>query len=61
MSKYCYAIVLKRTGNFLLEDGKLPIYWNKKIAQERVKLFPECILEKVNLKELIKFVNTFPV
>lgn len=33
--KYCYIIVKKDNGNMLLEDCKLPIYWNKAVCKER--------------------------
>lgn len=60
MSKYCYAIVNEKTGALLLEDCKLPIYWNKRVAKERCSLFAGFIVEKVLLKELHKFILTFP-
>lgn len=31
--KYYYAIVNKENGNMILEDAKLPIYYNKKVAK----------------------------
>ena len=34
-SKYCYVIVRKENGTMLLEDGKLPFYWNKNVAINR--------------------------
>lgn len=30
--KYCYVIVRKENGIMLVEDLKLPIYWNKNEA-----------------------------
>lgn len=59
MEKHCYAIVNER-GNLLIEDGKLPIYWSKKAAEERVAKFPRHRLEPVLLKDLRKFILTHP-
>lgn len=59
-SKYCYVLVNKDTGKFLVEDTRLPIYWNKTVAQHRVNKFPGFIIEPVLLKELYKFILTYP-
>lgn len=32
--KYYYVIVNKMSGKMLLSDGKLPFYWNKKVAKD---------------------------
>ena len=32
--KNCYTIVNKENGSFLLDSGRLPIYWMKKVATE---------------------------
>lgn len=58
--KHCYAIVNQNTGQLLLEDGKLPIYWNKKVAQEMVKRFNGFCIEPVLLEELRRFILTHP-
>lgn len=59
MNKYCYAIMTPR-GTLLVEDGKLPIYRNKKVAKERVIMFKDHYLKRINLKHLFKFINTHP-
>lgn len=56
MNKYCYVILNPR-GGLLVEDPKLPIYWNKKVAEERLKCFKGHTLEKVNLKNLLELIN----
>jgi hypothetical protein len=35
--KYYYVIVEKENGKMILEDAKLPIYYNKKVAKEVCK------------------------
>jgi hypothetical protein len=57
---YCYALMVKKTNKFLLRDGRLPIYWLKRIANEELTNFPNCYVEKINLDELLKFVLTHP-
>ena len=56
-SKYCYVIVDKENGNMLLEDGKLPFYWNKKVAKQRQSLFGNkwivCQIELSDIEEVI--------
>lgn len=51
-SKYYYAIVDKENGNMLLEDGKLPFYWNKGIAKERCINFYGYVVHKLSLSEI---------
>lgn len=51
-SKYCYVIVNYENGNMLLEDGKLPIYWNKKVAKERCSNFKGCVVQKLKLIDI---------
>jgi hypothetical protein len=59
-SKYCYAIINVKTDTLITEDGKLPIYWNKKVAKQRVKKFKDCYLEAVLIEELTKHILTYP-
>lgn len=56
-SKYCYVLVSKLNGNLLLEDSKLPIYWNKKIAQDRLASFPKHELKRIVLEELMLIIG----
>jgi len=35
-AKYCYIIVEEENGNPLVESEKLPIFWLKKIASQRL-------------------------
>jgi hypothetical protein len=51
-SKYFYIIVDKENGQMLLEDGKLPFYWNKKIAKERCVSFDGYVVHKLLLSEI---------
>lgn len=32
---YCYVIVDSK-DRFIITDGKLPFYWNKKVAEEKL-------------------------
>ncbi len=32
-NKYCYVVLNRDNGKMILEDAKLPIYYNKKVAQ----------------------------
>ncbi len=52
-SKYCYVIVNKENGSMLFEDGKLPIYWNKKTAKSRRDRFGVGVLNKYIVHKLI--------
>lgn len=36
-NKYFYVVVNKENGKMILEDHKLPIYYNKKVALDTVK------------------------
>jgi len=58
--KYVYAIVHKKTNKLLIEDEKLPIYWNRTVAIERVALFPKYELTTVNEDYLLNFIITHP-
>lgn len=54
--KYVYAIVHAHKYNLLLEGGKLPIYWLKKVARERCKLFPNYIVIRVKENQLTNLI-----
>lgn len=51
-SKYCYVLANKDNGTMLLEDGKLPIYWNKKVAKERCLNFDGYVVHKLFLSDI---------
>lgn len=55
-NKYCYSIVNKDSGSLLLEDHKLPFYWNKKVAQDICKNFGGKFCVQPVLIENIKWV-----
>lgn len=56
-SKYCYVIANEENGNMLLEDGKLPIYWNKKVAKKRqFKFGNKWVVHKIELATIEKIV-----
>ena len=57
-SKYCYAIVKKDNGQLLLKDHKLPIYWNKKVAQDVCKNFTGYCVHAIILEKLEYFLLT---
>jgi len=54
MDKYCYIIVDKENAKPLLEDSKLPIYWLKSVAKERVKDFisGKYVVHRLNMYDL---------
>ena len=51
-TNYCYVIVDKDNGSMLIEDGKLPFYWNKKVAKERCYWFSKHCVRKIKLEEI---------
>lgn len=56
--KYAYAIVYPVSGTFLLEDGKLPIYWNKKTAQKRIDdYFSPYEIKRIDIEKLNKLIK----
>lgn len=50
--KYCYAIVKKDNAALLLDCGRLPIYWNKKVATERCKDFKGYCVQPILLDKM---------
>lgn len=54
--KYYYAVVNKGTGKPLLEDHKLPVYWNKEVAEKVIKNFPTYCIVPVNIELFEKFI-----
>lgn len=54
--KNYFAIVHKKTGNFLLNGATLPIYWLKKVAVEKAKEFPNYIVQPVLVSEIEELV-----
>lgn len=50
--KYFYAIVNKENSKMLIEDGKLPFYWNRKVAKERCKDFSNHCVVRMDLKAI---------
>lgn len=57
-AKYCYAILKIDNGAILIEDCKLPIYWNKKVAQKRCKGFKGYCVHPILLDKLENFLIT---
>ena len=51
-AKYYYGIVNKENGTMLLEDGKLPFYWNRKIAKERCAGFSKYCVVRLDLETI---------
>jgi hypothetical protein len=56
-SKLCYAIIEKETGRLLVEDSKLPIYWNRRAAKERAALFPKYEIKKIQITYLMSVIK----
>lgn len=51
--KYCYIIVNKENGNMLVEDGKLPLYWNKAVCKERQSEFgKKYVVHRLELSDI---------
>lgn len=55
--KYYYVLLSKKTHKMLLQDCKLPIYWHKKIANERAKLFPSFYVKRIKGHQLADIIN----
>jgi len=51
-AKYYYGIVNKENGSMLVEDGKLPFYWNRKVAKERCEGFSKYCVVKMELETI---------
>jgi len=51
-SKYCYVLADSENRSMLLEDGKLPIYWNKRVAKERCSNFKGYVVRKLFLSDI---------
>lgn len=52
-----YIIVSKKNGRMLLQGSMLPIYWQKKIAEERCKLFPEFVVKFIHGRSLNRLIE----
>jgi len=50
--KYCYVIVNKENGNMLVEDNKLPFYWDKEVAKRRCLDFNTHLVQKIVLEDI---------
>jgi hypothetical protein len=46
-----YYCIINEKNQMLLQDCKLPFYWNKKVADERCKLFSGYRVVKVDAKK----------
>lgn len=55
--QYAYILVYKRSGNLFIEDHKLPIYWDKKVARERLKNFTECKIKVVYMSQILELIT----
>lgn len=50
---YCYVIVNKENGKMLIEDCKLPIYWNKAVCKERqVEFNGDYVVHRLELSDI---------
>ena len=56
-TSFYYLIVNKVNGKMLLQDCKMPFYWNLKVAQERCKLFSEFKVIKIPAKSFNKIIE----
>ena len=59
--KYVYVILDNKNDKMIVENSRLPIFWIKKMANSRAKMFKNCRVEKVLLFELWKHIYTYPV
>lgn len=46
-NKYYYAIVNKENGKLLLDEGRLPIYYNKSVAKDTAKNFTDYVVHPI--------------
>ncbi len=51
-NKYSYLIAKTDNAEMLLEDGKLPIYWDRTVAIERCTLFSNYSVVKVETSKI---------
>ncbi len=51
-----YVIVDEKNGRMLLQDCKLPFYWNKNVAEQRAGIFPGFKAKRVNARTLNKLI-----
>ena len=54
--KYHYCIVNKENGYMLIQDGKLPMYWMKKLAQEECKNFTGYVVVRIPVDSIQKLI-----
>lgn len=50
--KYVYGIFSTKTNRLVLIQGELPIYWSKKVAEERNTGFLNTCIKKVEFSKL---------
>lgn len=55
--KNCYAIVDKETGKLPLIQASIPIYWSRKVANERIFGFTTLMVKKISSADLQKFIS----
>jgi len=56
-NKNHYCIVHRKNGTLLVQDGRLPIYWLRKVAVEQAKLFPKYKVVPIGVRELNDIIN----
>lgn len=50
--KNYFIVVNKVTGELLLDGGRLPIFWMRKVAKQVADNFPGYTIKTVDIKEL---------
>lgn len=52
VQKNYFIVVHKVTGELLLDGGRLPIFWMRKVAKKVADNFPGYTVKPVDIKEL---------
>lgn len=58
MANNYYAIVNKNNGALLVISSMLPVYWNKRVANEVVKNHPRHVVKPISIEDFNKLLNT---
>lgn len=57
MADNYYVVVNKTNGALLVNNSQLPVYWNKKVANEVVKSHPRHEVKPISIDEFNKLVK----
>jgi hypothetical protein len=56
MVQIYYYVLVTEKGNPITTDHKLPIYWNKKVAEEDAELFG-AYLKRIRISDLMNIIK----